>query len=162
MGGVDMKVNEAAERFLSEQRIAVTGVSRTPKGHGGNIVYLRLRQRGYEVFPVNPNAEEVEGDRCYPDVASIPGGVGAVVVATPPMAAERTMQECVDLGVRTVWMHRSIGGGSVSPAATELGRANGIVVIDGGCPLMFGRTADVGHKVMRRICSLTGAVPSSV
>jgi hypothetical protein len=161
-GGVDMKLNEAAERFLSEQRIAVTGVSRTPKGHGGNIVYLRLRQRGYDVFPVNPNAEEVEGDRCYPDVASIPGGVGAVVIATSPEVADRTMRECVDLEIRTVWMHRSIGGGSVSPAATQLGRENGITVIDGGCPLMFGRTADGGHKVMRLVCSLTGAVPRSV
>jgi uncharacterized protein len=157
-----MKLNEAAERFLSEKRIAVTGVSRTPKGHGGNIVYLRLRQRGYEVFPVNPNAEEVEGDRCYPDVSSIPGGVRAVVIATSPEAADRTMQECVDLGVRQVWMHRSVGGGSVSATATRLGRSNAITVIDGGCPLMFEPTADGGHKVMRVLCSLTGAVPRSV
>jgi predicted CoA-binding protein len=157
-----MKLNEAAEQFLSESRIAVTGVSRTPKGHGGNIVYLRLRQRGYDVFPVNPNAEKVEGDRSYPDVASIPGGVGAVVIATAPAQADGTMKECVDLGVRTVWMHRSVGGGSVSPTATALGRSNGITVIDGGCPLMFGPTADGGHKVMRFVCSLTGAVPRSV
>jgi predicted CoA-binding protein len=157
-----MKLNQAAEQFLSEKRIAVTGVSRTPKGHGGNIVYLRLRQRGYDVFPVNPNADEVEGDRCYPDVASIPGGVGAVVIATAPSEADGTMRECVDLGVRTVWMHRSVGGGSVSPAATAVGRSNGVTVIDGGCPLMFGPTADGGHKVMRFVCSLTGAVPRSV
>jgi predicted CoA-binding protein len=157
-----MKIQQAADEFLSEKRIAVTGVSRMPKGHGGNIVYQRLRQRGYEVFAVNPNAEEVEGDPCYRDLSAIPGGVGAVVIATAPDAAETTMRECADLGIRRVWMHRSMGGGSVSKDATELGRTRGITVIDGGCPLMFGPASDGGHKVMRFVCSLTGAVPRTV
>jgi uncharacterized protein len=157
-----MRIQQAADEFLSEKRIAVTGVSRTPRGHGGNIVYLRLRDRGYEVFPVNPNADEVEGDRCYQDLSSIPGGVGAVVIATTPDAAEGTMREAADLGIRHVWMHRSFGGGSVSNEATELGRSKGMTVIDGGCPLMFGRTSDGGHKVMKFVCSLTGAVPRTV
>jgi uncharacterized protein len=157
-----MKIQQAAEEFLSEKRVAVTGVSREPRSHGGNIVYQRLRQRGYEVFPVNPNANEVEGDTCYHDLASIPGGVGAVVIATRPEAAEGTMRECVDLGIRHVWMHRAIGGGSVSEAATELGRSKGIAVIDGGCPLMFGPTSDGGHKVMRVMCALAGRVPRTV
>jgi hypothetical protein len=157
-----MKIKQAAEEFLSEKRIAVTGVSRASKAHGANIVYQRLRQRGYDVFAVNPNADEVEGDRCYHGLADIPGGVDAVVIGTAPDAAETTMRECADLGVRRVWMHRSVGGGSVSPAATELGRSRGIQVIDGGCPLMFGPTSDGGHKVMRFACSLTGAVPRSV
>ncbi len=69
-------VKQAAAEFLANKRIAVTGVSRNPKGgHGSNIVYQRLRQRGYQVFAVNPNADTVEGDRCYHDLGSIPGGV---------------------------------------------------------------------------------------
>lgn len=72
------------------------------------------------------------------------------------------MQEAIDLGIRQVWMHRSFGGGSVSEAATALGRANGVTVIDGGCPLMYGPTADGGHKVMCRLLTMTGAVPRSV
>ena len=71
-------IKEAATDFLSCRRIAVTGVSREPKEHGGNIVYKRLKERGYEVFPVNPNTDAVEGDRAYPDLSSIPGGVEAV------------------------------------------------------------------------------------
>jgi hypothetical protein len=55
-------VKEAADAFLANKRIAVTGVSRTPKDHGSNTVYKRLRDRGYEVCAVNPNAEVVEGD----------------------------------------------------------------------------------------------------
>jgi uncharacterized protein len=155
-------VKDAASEFLTKKRIAVTGVSRNPKGHGSNIVYERLRSRGYEVFPVNPKADEVEGDRCYPDLASIPGGVEAVVIGTRPETAEATMRECADLGIRHVWMHRGPGAGSVSSAATEYGRQQGITVIDGGCPLMFGPTADFGHKAMRLIFTMTGNVPKQV
>ena len=77
-------IHEAAAAFLACKRVAVTGVSRTPKTHGSNNVYRRLRERGYEVFAVNPNTGQVEGDRCYPDLASIPGGVEAVVIGTGP------------------------------------------------------------------------------
>ena len=144
-------VNEAAAAFLANKRVAVTGVSRTPKTHGSNNVYQRLRERGYQVFAVNPNTGQVEGDRCYPDLASIPGGVDAVVIGTRPEIAEGTMRECAELGIKHVWMHRGPGAGSVSPAATSYGRQHGITVIDGGCPLMFGPTADTGHKLMRLV-----------
>ncbi len=155
-------IKEAAAEFLGHKRVAVTGVSREPKGHGGNVVYQRLRDRGYEVFAVNPNADEVEGDPCYHDLASIPGGVEAVVIGTRPEIADETMRECVELGIGHVWMHRGPGGGSVSPTATEYGREHGVAVIDGGCPCMFGPTADAGHKAMRFIFTVTGGVPKNV
>ena len=145
-------VKEAASAFLTHKRIAVTGVSRHPQGHGSNAVYKRLRDRGYEVFAVNPNADEVEGDRCYHTLGDIPGGVEAVVMATRPDAVEATMRECADLGVRYTWMHRSFGAGSVCDEATVYGREHGIIVIDGGCPLMFPPAADIGHKVIRFVC----------
>jgi predicted CoA-binding protein len=155
-------IKEAATEFLTAKRIAVTGVSRNAKGHGSNVVYQRLRQRGYEVFAVNPNAETVDGDRAYPDLRSIPGGVGAVVIGTRPDTADATMRECAELGIRQVWMHRSFGGGSVSPSATTYGRKQGITVIDGGCPLMFDPTADGTHKCMKFFLSMSGAVPKHV
>jgi predicted CoA-binding protein len=161
-GGEMVGIKSAASTFLTNKRVAVTGVSRAPRGHGSNVVYQRLRQRGYEVFAVNPNADQVEGDRSYHDLASIPGGVEAVVIGTGPDVAEATMRECVDLGIRHVWMHRSFGGGSVSPAAAEYGRQHGITVIDGGCPLMFSPTADPAHRAMRYLCTLTGKVPKHV
>lgn len=142
-------VKEAAEQFLAHRRIAVTGVSRTPQNHGANVVYKRLRERGYEVFAINPNADSVEGDPAYPALDAVPGGVDAVVIGTAPGRAEQTVRECIDLGIREVWMHRGIGQGSVSPEATQLGRSHGIRVIDGGCPCMFGPTADGAHTLMR-------------
>ena len=148
-----MQINEAATEFLSKKRVAVTGVSRTPKMHGSNTVYKRLRDRGYDVFAVNPNADTVEGDRAYESLSSIPGGVDAVVIATRPSIAEETMHECADLGIKHVWMHWGSAQSSVSKDATKYGREHGITVIDGGCPLMFKPTADFGHKVMRRMFS---------
>lgn len=156
------KIKEAASEFLASKRVAVTGVSRHPKNHGSNIVYKRLRERGFEVFAVNPNADEVEGDQCFHDLRSIPGGVDAVVIATRPEAAQETMRECTGLGIKHVWMHRGPGAGSVSKAAADYGRQHGIAVIDGGCPCMFGPTADVGHKAMRIVFALSGNVPREV
>ena len=153
-------MQEAAAAFLANKRIAVTGVSRKAKDHGSNTVFKRLRDRGYEVFAVNPNDDQVEGARSYHDLKSIPGGVDAVVIATAPDKAEATMRECDELGIKHVWMHRSYGGGSVSPAATAYGRDHGITVIDGGCPLMFDPTADFGHKVMKVL--MRSHVPKTV
>lgn len=157
-----IKVREAASQFLASKRIAVTGVSRNPEGHGSNAVYKRLRARGYQVFAVNPNAESVEGDPCFRNLEAIPGGVEAVVIGTRPDHAEATMRECADLGVTRVWMHRSFGAGSVSDAATAYGRSRGITVIDGGCPLMFDPAADGAHKAMCFAFKLTGKVPRRV
>ncbi len=155
-------VADAAADFLSGSRIAVTGVSRNPQGHGSNAVYQRLRDRGYEVYAVNPNAEEVEGDRCYRDIGSLPVEVDGVVIGTRPERALETMQQCADAGIARVWMHRAFGDGSVSADATEYGRSRGIEVIDGGCPLMFGPASDFGHRCMKPVLTWTGAVPKKV
>ena len=156
------KIKAAATEFLAHKRVAVTGVSREPGSHGSNVVYRRLRDRGYEVFAVNPNADRVEGDPTYHDLRSIPGGVEAVVIGTRPETAEATMRECADLGIEHVWMHRGPGAGSVSVEAAKYGREHGIAVIDGGCPCMFGPTADAGHRAMRFVFTLSGNVPKQV
>jgi uncharacterized protein len=155
-------IKDAASDFLAHKRVAVTGVSRKPESHGSNVVYKRLRERGYEVFAVNPNADEVEGDPSYHDLNSIPGGIDAVVIGTRPEIAEETMRECAELGIKHVWMHRGPGAGSVSEAASVYGRERGITVIDGGCPCMFDPTADLGHKAMRFVFALNGHVPKEV
>ena len=156
------KMKDAASGFLTHKRVAVTGVSRTPANHGSNVVYKRLRERGYDVFAINPNADDVEGDHCYHDLKSVPGELDWVVIGTRPETADATMHECVELGIKRVWMHRAFGDGSVSKSATEYGRQQGVHVIDGGCPCMFDPTADSGHKVMRVMFTVTGKVPRRV
>src|SRR3989304_1301071 len=132
-------LNQAADEFLAQRRIAAAGVSRTDSGHGANVVYKGLRSAGYEVFAVNPNAEEVEGDPCFHDVKSIPGGVDAVVVGTAPPASARAVPPPAE--------------------AADLCRQNGITVIAGACPMMFLPGADFGHRCMRWVLGLTGGLP---
>lgn len=151
-------LEEQVRDFLSQRRIAVAGVSRSP-GQAANSVYKKLKGAGYEVFGVNPNADEVEGEPCHPDLKSIPGGVDAVVVATHPDVTERIVWECGELGIRRVWIHRSFGTGSVSEAAVQACRDQGLSVIAGGCPLMFCEPVDFGHRCMRWVLGWTGGLP---
>jgi predicted CoA-binding protein len=148
--------------FLAQKRIAVAGVSRDEGRHPvGNLIFARLRKSGHDVFPVNPHMDSFEGAPCYPDLASIPGGVDAVVIATRPEATEQIVRTCRAAGVRHVWMHQSVAtGSSVSPAAVEACRGDGIEVIAGACPMMYGPGVDVGHACMRLFLKFTGGLPT--
>src|SRR5262245_32569459 len=148
--------------FLSQKRIAVAGVSRDNSHHPvGNLIYHRLKKTGHDVFAVNPHLQSFEGDRCYPDLQSIPGGVGGVVIITRPEATERLVRDCNDAGVHRVWMHQSMAkGSSVSPGAVEYCHQHGISVIAGACPMMFGEGVDFGHACMRVMMKLTGVLPT--
>ena len=157
-----MKTAEAATEFLDCRRFAVTGVSREPANHGSNVVYKRLRERGYDVVAINPNAETVEGDRCYATLAEVPDEIDVVVIGTRPERAVDTMKECIDRGITKVWMHRAFGAGSVSVHDSIVSGGNGITVIDGGCPCMFAPTDDSAHRFLRHVCTWTGKVPRSV
>jgi predicted CoA-binding protein len=156
---LDTKVHD----FLAQKRIAVAGVSRDTSGHpAANLIYRRLKQTGHEVFPVNPHMQTFDGDRCYADLRSIPGGVDAVMIVTRPETTERIVHDCTDAGVRRVWMHQSLGKNatSVSPAAVEYCQQHGISVIAGACPMMYGDGVDFGHACMRWMLKLSGALPS--
>jgi predicted CoA-binding protein len=154
---LDAKVDD----FLAQKRIAVAGVSRKDTDHpAANLIYRRLKASGHDVFPVNPNMQTFDGDRCYPDLSSIPGGVEGVVIVTRPDVTERIVHQCDDAGVRRVWMHQSLAKGtSVSPAAVEYCEQHGIGVIAGACPMMYGDHVDFGHTCMRWVMKLTGGLP---
>jgi predicted CoA-binding protein len=148
--------------FLAQKRIAVAGVSRDNRGHpAGNLIYQRLKSTGHEVFAVNPNMSTFDGDRCYPDLKSIPGGVDGVVIITRPETTARIVRDCDAAGVHRVWMHESLAkGSSISPEAVEYCRGHGISVIAGGCPLMVGDGVDFGHTCMRWVLKLTHKLPA--
>lgn len=148
--------------FLAQKRIAVAGVSRDNSHHPvGNLIYHRLKKTGHDVVPVNPHMETFEGDRCYADVRSIPGGVDGVVIITRPEATERIVRDCNEAGVRRVWMHQSMAkGSSVSSEAVEYCREHGISVIAGACPMMYGSGVDFGHACMRWFMGVTGKLPA--
>ena len=145
--------------FLAQRRFAVAGVSREP-GQAANAVYRKLRGAGYEVFPVNPQASEVEGVRCYPGLDSVPGPIDGVVVATPPAVSIEVVRQCAALGMPRVWLHRSFGEGSVSDEAVRECEARGIRCLVGGCPLMYCAPVDPGHRCMRWLLGWRGRLPT--
>ncbi len=148
--------------FLAQKRVAVAGVSRKEGHHpAANLIYHRLKATGHDVFPVNPHLQTFEGDRCYPDLRSIPGGVDGVVIVTRPDVTERIVRDCDEAGIRRVWMHQSVRKtSSVSRDAVEYCRQHDISVIAGACPMMFGDGVDFGHTCMRWVLRLTGGLPT--
>ena len=155
MTSLEVKVKD----FLSQKRIAVAGVTRSQPNEAANLIYKKLRSTGYEVFAINPNAEAVEGDPCYPDLGSIPGVVDGVVISTRPEITDQVIQECIKTGVKRVWIHRSFGPGSLSDSAVKICEENQIMVIPGGCPMMFAEPVDFAHKCMRFFSKMTGSLP---
>jgi predicted CoA-binding protein len=152
---------DKVEDFLSQQRIAVAGVSRSGKATG-NAIYNRFRERGYEVFQINPNADEIEGVRCYRSVKALPVKVDGVIAVTKPEDTETLVRECAEVGITRVWMHHGIHGPgtSVSQKAVEFCNQRNISVITGVCPLMFGKPADGFHRLVKNWWKITGKLPN--
>ena len=153
-------LSEKVEDFLAQRRVAIAGVS-AARETPGNMIYRKLKSAGYQVFAVSPTAETFDGDRCYPDLLSIPGGVEGVVIATRPAVTEELVRQCVTAGVPRVWMHESLihGGTSLSADAVAFCREYDIVLIAGACPMMYCAPVDVGHKCMRWMMRVTGGLP---
>jgi len=152
-------LQDKVDDFLSQKTIAVAGVSRNSSTEAANIIYKKLKDSGYQVYPINPQAETVEGDTCYADLKSIPGKADGVVICTRPEVSLNIVKECIELDIKRVWMHRSFGPGSVSEEAAELGRKNEIMVIAGACPMMYCQPVDFGHKCMHWILKVFGKLP---
>jgi predicted CoA-binding protein len=149
------KIDTLVQDFLAQEKIAVVGVS-DQRETGCNLAYRKFKETGYAVSAVNPRLTSFEGDPCYPDLKSIPEKPDAVFILTNPNVTEEVVQQCVDLGIRRVWMHCLMGTKpglaasmtSVSPEAVRLCRENGIEVIPGSCPNQFLKP-DIGHTIMR-------------
>jgi predicted CoA-binding protein len=151
----------AVADFLAQKRIAVVGVSRR-SGHVSRAIFTKLKAPGREVVPVNPGVDEIAGERCYPDLRAVPDGVGAVMVVTKPAATTQVLRECAALGIKHVWVHRSLGPGSHSTEAEQIAREAGITLIPAGCPMMYCAPVDPAHRCLRWCLRLFGRLPATL
>lgn len=164
------KIDDMVAEFLAQKSIAVVGVS-DQRDTGCNMAYERFKQAGYEVIPINPRISEYDGTSCYPDLGSIPSRPDAVFILTNPEVTDKIVDDCIELGIKHVWMHCMMGTKpglaagmtSVSQDAVQRCVEHGIQVIPGSCPNQF-LNPDVGHGLMRRLFRLLGfmGIPEGV
>jgi predicted CoA-binding protein len=156
------RLDTLIQDFLAQKRIAIVGVS-DKRETGCNLSYRKFKGAGYTVYAVNPRLQTFEGDACYPDLKAMPEKADAVFVFASPKVTEQIVQQCVDLGIKRVWMHCMLGTKpglaasltSVSQEAVRVCRENGITVIPGSCPNQFLKP-DFGHALMRVMCRTLG------
>lgn len=150
-----MVTRAVVDDFLAADSMAFVGASRDPKAFSSSV-YRELREHGYRLFPVNPNADEVSGDPCARSVPDLPPGLDRAFVMVPADQAADVVAQCIDRGMTKIWLHKGVGPSSVSAEAVERCRRAGVAVVDGACPLMFLEPTAWIHRVHRVELRLTG------
>jgi predicted CoA-binding protein len=135
-----------AREFLGARRIALVGLSRNPRDFS-RALDAGFRKLGIEVVPVHPSAGEVDGRRCFPRTSDISPPVDGAFVIVPPAQAEAVVRDCLDAGIRRIWLHRGGGPGSASPEAVALCRDRGVEPVTNLCPFMVMPGAGWPHRL---------------
>ena len=148
---------ETIEDFLAQKRIAMVGVSREAEDFSA-MLFEELCRRGYDVVPVNPGVRELFGRTCFARVQDIQPAVDAALLMTSASVTEAVVADCVEAGIRRVWMYRAVGQGAVSEKAVEFCRERGIQVVPGECPYMF-LPSNGFHKIHGFVRWITGTYP---
>ena len=149
-----MTIRASIDDFLAQEALSVVGVSRDPDKFG-SMAHRELESKGYRLFAVNPNADRINGTRCYPNLRALPEPVGGVLIVVPPHQTEQVVQDAVAVGIRRVWMQR----GAESEAAIRFCEDHDVSTIHGECILMFAEPAAFGHKLHRWVWGLLGRLP---
>ncbi|MGB5528728.1 MAG: CoA-binding protein [Ignavibacteriaceae bacterium] len=149
-----MNSKTVVDDFLSQKKIAVVGVSRK-KTKFGNAIYREMKQKGYQVYPINPNMNVFDGETCYPDLHSLPEKIDAVIVNVPPAQTEKIVREVKKAGINKVWLQQ----GSQSDAAVKFCDENGIDCVSNECVLMFAQPSSFMHRAHRWVWGVFGKLP---
>jgi predicted CoA-binding protein len=121
-------MEELIKEFMAQKKFAIVGATDNPKKYG-NKIFKNLKSRGYEVYPVNPRLEEIEGVKCYKSLSEIPVKVDVVDIVVPPHITEKIVEECKKLGLSRVW----IQPGAESEKAIKFCKENNIKVVYNLC-----------------------------
>jgi uncharacterized protein len=159
-GGNEMAVitKKAIEDFYKKKRIAVIGASRNRHKYG-RMLFDELRNKGYDVVPVNPNADEIGGIKSYKSIKDVKPPVEGAIAVVPPAEQEKIVQETSDSGVKSIWLHEHVMKGISNPGAIVLAGNKGLECIVGFCPMMFMPGSAFFHKIHGAVMKLFGAYP---
>ena len=149
-----MTTKASVADFTAQKKLAVVGISRKGRKFG-NMAFKELKKQGYQLFPINPNAETIQGERCYPSLGALPEPVDGVLVVVPPAETEKVVREAAAAGIKRVWMQQ----GAESPEAIRFCQENGIEAIHGECILMFTAPSAFFHRAHRWVWGVFGKLP---
>jgi uncharacterized protein len=127
-----MSLRPIINQFLTSKKIAIAGVSRKPKKFG-NILYWTLVHKGYEVYPVNPHADTIEGNTCYHHLKDLPADVEYLLITTNKEDTETVVKEAIEKGFKNIW----IQDGCETEEAIKLAKDHSVNLISNCCILMY-------------------------
>ena len=146
-------MNPLIENFIGSKRIAVVGFSRSAKKFG-NIAGKELIKRGYEVYPVHPEVQEIDGITCYPNLKSLDGKAEALLICIPPAKVSPVLEEAAQSGLKNIWLQQGSWSKEVQQTADRLG----LPVVSRRCILMYAPPVTSVHKFHRTIKSIFGGL----
>ena len=150
---------EDITKFLKCKRVAFVGVSRNPR-HFSRALLKEFVAKGYDAVPVNPQATEIDGRKCFARLADItPAVEAALLLNGAPEATDRAVRECNDADIRNIWIYRSVTGGDDHAEAVEFCRLRGDAVVEGHCPFMFLPHPGLIHRFHGLLMRVTGSYP---
>lgn len=141
------------QKFLESKKIAIAGVSRNPKKFGG-AVFKELKEKGYDLYPVNPNASEIQGVKCFESVSALPDDVDYLFIITPKAETAIVADAAVKKRMKMVWIQQK----SDTPEAVKIIQDAGIPLIYKKCIMMYAEPKGP-HKVHEFLAKLFGAYP---
>lgn len=150
----NMNTRQDIEDFVSQKTLAIVGMSRAPRSFSASVA-KELKAKGYRVFPINPNADEIQGDRCYPSLTALPESIGGALFLTSPTITEKAVREATAAGVTRLW----IQPGAESREALAFCAEKNLNVVSGHCILMFAEPVVSIHKVHRWLKKVLRKLP---
>ena len=144
-------MNQKIQDFVNAKRLAVVGVSRSEQKLG-TAIYTELKERGYEVFGVNPQMDEIKGNKCFASLTDLAGKVDGVVVCVSPTKTPQVLREAAAAGITNIWLQQ----GTSSAEATKTAQELGVSPIEGKCILMYAGEVKSVHAFHKFFAKLLG------
>ena len=148
---METKMKNKKTDFWSGKNYVVVGVS-DKKGKFGNTVFKEIKKRSYKVFPVNRKLALFEDQMCYNHLSEISDPLDGVIIITRPDGARKAIRECINLGIKKVWLYP----GSKCDEAINLAKENDVELIYKACPLLYLEPVKFPHSLHRWIVKVFG------
>jgi len=146
---------KSIETFLSSKKIAIAGVSRDPKKFG-HTIFKEFKEKGFEVYPVNPNAENINGTPCFHSVSSLPLEVRNLFIVTPKSQTLQLVKEAIEKGIDNIWIQQM----SETKEALEYLSGKQVNVVSKECIMMWLEPVTSVHKFHKAIRKFFGLLPA--